>query len=266
MMDSRTIALRLIDLAAEAEPIEVEVEGFPLTENEEPIIAQESGMRRRYLAPAEQMLDELQEALSGADWAPEVPDVPMSERDHWTFGTAMIIKGVPRAIHGGFLQPLRLIPILTRVPERVALYLITIDEGEYYLDKEHGVVGWHYHYLDWRKHRSDVVLCWDTRWNAPNPPPKPPARRGLFVEKHAEKGKPFEAKPWKWGPRKRETMYDVCSADLRNRQIEEYRCAANKSEPVYPPGATLTPHPSSTVVAPVKASGTSGRKGKKRRR
>jgi hypothetical protein len=66
----------------------------------------------------------------------------MSERDHWTFGTAMIIKGVSRAIHGGFLQPLRRIPILTRVPERVALYLITIDEGEYYLDKEHGVVGW----------------------------------------------------------------------------------------------------------------------------
>jgi hypothetical protein len=108
------------------------------------------------------------------------------------------------------------------------------------------------------------VLCWDTRWNALNPPPKPPARRGLFVEKHAEKGKPFEAKPWKWSPRKRETMYDVCSADLRNRQIEEYRCATNKSEP--PPGATLTPHPSSTAVAPVKASGTSGRKGKKRRR
>jgi hypothetical protein len=61
-------------------------------------------------------------------------------------------------------------------------------------------------------------------------------------------------------------MYDVCSADLRNRHIEEYRCAANKSEPVYPPGATLTPHPSSTAGAPVKAGGTGDGKGKKRRR
>lgn len=70
----------------------------------------------------------------------------------------------------------------------------------------------------------------------------PPVRRGLFVEKHAEKGKAFKAKPWKWGPKKRETMYQVCAADLQKRQITEYRCAANKSNLVYPPGTKLTPH------------------------
>jgi hypothetical protein len=174
-------------------------------------------------------------------------DIPISEQDRWTFGTAMIIRGVPLAIHRGFLQPLRHMPILARVPESIACYLITIDEGEDFLKNEmHSGVGWHYHYLDWRKDRSDVVLCWDTRWAAPEPQTVPPARRGLFVEKHAEAGKPFKAKPWRWDPRKRETMYSVCSADLKKRQIKEYRYAANKSNLVYPPGATLTPHPSAS--------------------
>lgn len=264
-MDPRTIARRLIDFAAEVEPAEIEVHGFPQTEFEAQILVGDFDLRRQLLTPAEQMLSELQDALADVGWKPEIADVLKSERGHWTFGTAVTIRGTPRSIYRGFLQPVRRAPILTRVPELVALYLITIDRGEDYLENEsHSGVGWHYHYLDWRKDRSDVVLCWDTRWKAPDPQTNPPDRRGLFVEKHAEKGKAFKAKPWKWGPKKRETMHDLCAADLRTRRIEEYRCAANKSELVYPPGATLTPHPSSVAVAAVKAAATSTRKGKKR--
>lgn len=264
-MDPRAIARRLIDFAAEAEPAEIEVYRFPQTEIETQILVRDFDLRRQFLTPAEQMISELQDALAGIGWNPEIVDVTKSERDHWTFGTSVTFRGTPRSIYRGFLQPVLRVPILTRVPEIVALYLITIDEGEDYLENEsHSGVGWHYHYLDWRGDRSDVVLCWDTRWKAPISQTKPPARRGLFVEKHAEKGKAFNARPWKWGPKKRKTMHDVCAADLRMRRIEEYRCAANKSELVYPPDATLTPHPSS--VAAAKAAATSTRKGKKRHR
>ena len=243
-MDPQAIGRNLIVLAAEAEPIEIEVQDFPLSELDERLLAKELLPLQRPLVAAEQMVGALQEALDHVGWAPEIYYPERTERGDWAFGTAMIIRGAPRDIHRGFLQPVRRVPILTSIPERVALYLITIDDGEDYLDREaHSGVGWHYHYLDSRKLRSDAILCWDTRWNAPHPQRKPPARRGLFVEKHAEKGKAFKAKPWKWGSKKRETMYDVCSADLQKRQIAEYRCAANKSNLVYPPGATLTPRP-----------------------
>lgn len=265
-MNPRTIASRLIGLASEAAPREIDGEWLGMAEMDDELLAQEFGVTQRYLVPAKQMLDELQGALADGGWDREIPCVRESDRDRWTFGTAMIIRGTPRAILRGFLQPLRRVPILTRVPDRVALYLMTIDEGEDYLEKEtHSGVGWHYHYLDWRRARSDVVLCWDTRWIIPNPQTKPPAQRGLFVEKHAEGGKPFKAKPRLWGPRKRKTMYDVCDADLQKRRIEEYRCAANKSELVYPPGTMLTPHPLSVASSSFKVT-TRGRKGKKGRR
>lgn len=265
-MESRAVARRLISLAAEAASIEMEVPRFSLSEIDTQILGAEFELRQQYLAPAEHIIGELQEALAAADWTPKMSDIPKSQRDNWTFGTEITILGVPRVIHRGFLQPLRRIPIRTRVPELVAQYLITIDDGEDYLKNEaHSGVGWHYHYLDWRKDRSDVVLCWDARWTDPCPQTTPPARRGLFVEKHAEKGKPFKAKPWMWGAKKRQTMYNVCSADLQKRPIEEFRCASNNSELVHPPGAKLTPHPSSLVAA-VKVTATSSRKGRKRGR
>src|SRR5690606_4311950 len=127
-MDPQAIARRLIDLAAEAEPMEVEVQHFPLSEIEEKRLAQEFGAYQRYFVPATQMVGELQEALTNIAWAPEMSDSERTEQDRWTFGTAMIIRGTPRTIHRGFLQPLRCLPILSHMPERVALYLITIDE------------------------------------------------------------------------------------------------------------------------------------------
>lgn len=264
-MDPSVAARRLIDFAQEVESIDIQVQRFPISKAEEQVLVQEFEARERYSTHAEEMLGDLQQALAEADLKPDTPVDQDWEPAPWTFGTAMTLRAPSRQIHAGFLDPIRRIPILTRVPEQVVLYLITVDRGEDYLENEaHSGVGWHYHYLDWRKNRSDVVLCWDTRWKEPVPQSVPPSRRGLFVEKHSEKGKPFRAKPWLWGDRKRETMYDVCSADLAKRRIDEYRCAANKAEPVYPPGAILTPHLSS--VAPAAASTGSAARGPGRRR
>src|SRR5687768_5335391 len=105
-MDPHTLARHLIDLAAEAEPIEIDVQQFPLAELQDQGFAQEFGVRQRYRAPAEQMVGELQEALASVDWDPDIPNIEKTERDRWTFGTAMTIRGAPRTIHRGFLQPL----------------------------------------------------------------------------------------------------------------------------------------------------------------
>ena len=245
-MEIQALARRLIDLAVEMPPINVEVQGFPVDDREISVLEQEYGMDERIRTPAAAIIRELRDALISTEWSAE----DMNDRDvpqgNWTFGTAMTVRGPSRTVHGGFLDPVRRIPILTQVPVQVVLYLITIDRGEDYLQNEtHSGVGWHYHYLDWRKRRSDVVLCWDTRWITTGPPSK----RGLFVEKHADGGKPFKAKPNSWGDRKRGTMYAVCEADLKKRRIDEYRCAADKAEAVYPRNAVLTLRPPNVASA-----------------
>lgn len=266
-MDPRAIARRLIDLAAEAEPIEIMVDSPSYMRGKVRFLLEEYGVQQRLVHPAMQLVEELDAALTQTGWNPDMPMPGQADDGRWTFGAAMTLKGHRRDIHRGFLDPVRSIPILNRVPDLVVLYLITVDDGEDYLKREaHSGVGWHYHYLDWNERRSNVILCWDTRWEAPKPQPEPPRQRGLFVEKHADGGKPFTAHPGAWGERKRESMYTACETDLLSRDIKEYRCAANKSEPVYPPGVTLTPHPSSIATPTIKAANKSGGKGKKRRR
>jgi hypothetical protein len=239
-MDPIAIAHRLIDVAARAEPIEITIDPTcPQGEIEN--LLEESGVQRGLTRSARQLVDELDGALTIANFDPDTP-TPDQYEGRWTFGAAMTIKGQRLSIHGGVLDLVRSIPIVSRVPERVALYLITIDRGEDYLKREqHSGVGWHYHYLDWKERRSNVILCWDTRWKAPAIPSK--ELRGLFVERHAEVGKTFIAHPRAWGERKRMSMYTACYKDLQSRKIEEYRCAADKAQPVYPLGASLTPRP-----------------------
>lgn len=208
----------------------------------------------------------MHEVLDEEQWDPDVSAIPESARNTWTFGTAVTFRGTPKSILRGFLQPVQLEPLVRRLPDRVALFLITLDGADDYLDRESHGMGKHYHYLDWREQRSNVVLCWDTRWRAPDPQTRPPTLRGLFVEAHGEKSNAdFVARPDLWGARKRASMHEACLPDLAKWPIEEFRCAANKSEIVHPPGSSLTPHPHAVAAAAAKVA-ASGKWAKKRRR
>lgn len=263
-MELRSHARGLINLAREITPVEIIIDRPLNTDDEIEFLHEKYDLSNPLIHYAKQLVRQLDGALAEAGWKPDMPTPELFSDERWVFGTAVTLKGRQREIYRGFLEPVRSIPILNQVPDRVALYLITVEEGEDYLIREnHSHIGWHYHYLDQDKRRSNVVLCWDTRWKEPVPQSKLPKLRGLFVEKHAEKGKSFTARPDEWGERKRETMYAACREDLLSRKkIEEYRCAANKSEPVYPPGAMLTPHPSSIAGGMT----NSGGKPRKRRR
>ena len=153
-------------------------------------------------------------------------------------------------------MPRRKLPVLRRIPDEVALYLIAIDEGEEYLKRENHGMGYHYHYLNWRKDRSNVILSWDTRWKEPDPHTNPPNICPLFVEPHGEVGNAnFKAKPWLWREKKRKSIYDACSPDLAKWPIGAFKCPSNNSEIVYPPGSALTPHSAviATAIAKAKA-------------
>lgn len=257
-MNARDIARRLIQQAAQTEAVTVAFDQFNDAEGVSYDHLGGFAAEQLQVGSAEQLVAELDAALVGAGWVADAPTLENFDEGSWTFGVAIQLIGRRHGIHGGYLEEVRSIPLLNRLPDRVVLYLLTVEDGVDYLKREaHSGVGWHYHYLDWKERRSNVILCWDTRWNPPEPQPEPPKRRGLFVERHAEGGKPFSARPDAWGPKKRQSMYNVCATDLRSRKIEEYRCAANKSEPVYPPEAKLTPHPSSAT----KAAGKGTKKG-----
>lgn len=255
-MHPEEIARRLLAFAREIEPQDVEVSSLPRAAEDMEMWRREFGLDDDIAAPLWDVIGMLKTALNKTGWDPDVSNIPDAERDRWTFGAALTLRGSPRNIVGGFLQPLRIEPMVRRVPDSIALYLISIEDGEDFLKRENHNMGWHYHYLNWRKDRSNVILSWDTRWQTPSSQTKTSQRRGLFVEPHGEKGADFPARPDLWGPKKRISMYDACSPDLATWPIKEFKCASNNSDLVYPPGATLTPHPNSVTAAVAKALST----------
>ena len=174
----------------------------------------------------------------------------------WNLGT-YDLRFNHRVIHNGFLEPVFRRPIVEHLSERVVAYLITLDEDDSLLRERGGGVGWHYHYLNRKEERSDVVLAWDTRAEVDH------KNRGIFSEKHAERDKAFSARPAGWKDLKRQTIHTACRLDLKKWDKSEFRNASNEADAVWPRDAVITPHPSAkpTGVTKTKSKGS-----KKRRR
>jgi len=172
-------------------------------------------------------LEDLEEALVEEDFNREAQ--PPGATGWWSLGTIEIV-GEPRPILRGFLEPVLRIPLVS-TSTRILAYLISLPEKDFLEREAHGW-GWHYHYLNKKEERSDVVLCWDTL----APAPKKPDVRGLFQEKH---GQGFRAQPDLWGVSKRRSMHDACSPDLE-RPISEFRHPTDKALAVWPLARPLT--------------------------
>lgn len=229
--------LRLLerDAAEVAEPI-----------IEEPKLAlPESDMEFEYEQRlASELVDCLDRALREEDWWLAAATNKIGFADH-SYVYGMVPRRAPmRQIVRGFLQPVRNLPLVQRVPERVEAFLrIMLPGGDDGLTREeHGGVKWHFHYIDAKYRRSDVILSFDTRWSMATGTKGHSTFRPLFAERHAEGKAKFSAHPERWGTEKRISMYEICSRDL-NKGIEHFRCAKNGSEPVWPRSALLTPHP-----------------------
>jgi hypothetical protein len=205
---------------------------------------------RREITRAQVLVDDLDSQLSDNEWQPPAESsIPHSEH-HPEYGF-VLLQAPLREIIRGYLKPVRRVPLVARMPERVWLYLITMLPGvrDGLARDIHGGIGYHYHYLDRLKRRSDVVLSFDTRWVAPTKPLNSQLLlRPLFVEKHAEGKAHFVAKPWSWQNEKRQSIYDICARDL-HFGVQNFRCAANGSDAVWPRSATLTPRPSTVAVS-----------------
>jgi hypothetical protein len=154
----------------------------------------------------------------------------------WSLGNRTIVFPV-REMHKGFIEPVLRVPIIPRLPETVVAFLLAIPGERDLLKREHhNQVGWHYHYLNFRKDRSNLVLCWDTRAVRQSGKDHP-----LFQETHGEGHADFPARPDLWGTNKRKSMHNACAPDLDVWPLTTFRCASAKAGPVWPLFAGLTP-------------------------
>jgi hypothetical protein len=138
-----------------------------------------------------------------------------------------------RSILRGFIQPVVLIPTFQVVSERVFHFIRSLPGGDDYLvgEMHHGI---HYHYLDSKHRRSNVILCWDNHADVDeNPYP-------LFWERHGEGKAGFKARSERWVLEKRVSMHTACLPDLETWPLKAFRCASNKAQPLWPIGTTLT--------------------------
>ncbi|MCQ4632731.1 hypothetical protein GB927_022000 [Shinella sp. CPCC 100929] len=191
---------------------------------------------------AARIAKELDNALKENNWQPtRLPSVAL-DAGAWSLGS-VDQRASARKIHRGYLEPVRRFTILEGVPDLVVAFLARIPGWDDFVKREnHPGVGWHYHYLVDRTKRSDALLAWDTRWQSP--PDKPSTRHPLFGEKHGEGKADVHAKPWLWGAKKKQSMYELCSPDLKRWPIHEFRCASSHADPVWPTTGSVTPMPS----------------------
>lgn len=259
MVSPVSISSRLLTLAAEFAPIDREPPE-PIVEGDWRPLPDHEPHQYQVGHYAKTLVEELDKALADNGWQPDPGAAPIPSGETYSLGS--IVRRAPiRMIARGFVEPVRRTPLVERLPNQVALYLIGIPGGRDFLEREQHGFGWHYHYLDARRRRSDIILCWDTRWKPPADPTIPwhDRTRPLFQEKHGEGSRDFPARPELWRAPKKESMYEACRPDLK-RQISEFKCAADKARIVWPLGKTLTPR----SAAPMTAGAPAAERQKKR--
>lgn len=170
----------------------------------------------------------------------DAPYTRLHKGEFWTLAT-IEIRLEQRQIHLGFLEPTTYAPFVVS-DEGLVAYLITVLGDDHPLKREHhSHFGWHYHYLDRKMRRSDVILCWDTFAKVTGQQIRP-----LFYEYHAEGSCDFPARPALWADRKRKSMHEACRPDLQNWPINEFKAPGQTSLAVWPLGAVLTPKPNNS--------------------
>lgn len=158
----------------------------------------------------------------------------------WSLGTELGVFP-PRKILRGYLFPVQEVPTRVRISLRVFAFL-KIDGDKDLLARDSDQFGIHYHYVLASKERTTTMICWDTRWASVDPTElKGLKLRPIFHELHGEGKYTKAARPHGWGDRKRKSVREACVSDLRQLDIQAFRCASNNADAVWPIGATVTP-------------------------
>lgn len=114
-----------------------------------------------------------------------------------------------------------------RGPTPLLFRLITIAGEKCGIEREnHGSWGYHYHYLDHKRRRSDVIFSFlSTDTNTP-------AR--LWWERHGEGKAAFSPDVPAWGASKRTSIHGACERDLTKRKLADYKRPSKEALVLWP--------------------------------
>jgi len=176
-------------------------------------------------------------------------DIPVpGDEGSWHFGKLTIVGSVEPFLRG-HLERREVIPLVSDLPRSVALFLVSVPTTRDYVEREihNGQWGYHYHYLDAKKRRSDTLLTFDAA-SPPNTQPK------LCWEPHAETHT-ISARPEAWGSKKRESVYSVCFPDTTKWPLSVFKRPATNASPVWPVNPpSVTPRTTTMPAQQVPAS------------
>lgn len=100
--------------------------------------------------------------------------------------------------------------------------------------EQHDIFGWHYHYCDHQKRRSDVLMSFDRKRLEPGKAMRMQKFVPLCWELHGVNKAQFKAKPWNWKDRKRESVYAACIPDLAIKPDLTYKPPSKEAQDVWP--------------------------------
>jgi hypothetical protein len=179
------------------------------------------------------MLDELSTKLKEIDnqipakFSADIPsDFTIVDNEVFCFGTVQkLLEQKP--ILRGFAEAVKNEPIGSTQSRKLAFYLLSIPRLKGKLCREnHDHFGYHYHYLDKDKRRSDTVLTFGS-------PPAGTKGVTLFFEKHAINKAGFVAKMDLWGNKKRISTYKTCAPDLKKWPLSEFKRPSMDASPLW---------------------------------
>lgn len=152
-------------------------------------------------------------------------------RSPQSFITARMFAG-RKTIHLGFVDRYLVYPASPALNDRVLKLVIKVSGiDDLLVSENHDVFGWHYHYCDRDKRRSDTIMSFDRRRTSTSSTAAP---FPLCWEPHAINKAKFKAKPWKWGDTKRSSIYAACAGDLAIRPPLYFKPPSQEAQDVWP--------------------------------
>ncbi|TDQ66188.1 hypothetical protein ATL17_0175 [Maritalea mobilis] len=149
---------------------------------------------------------------------------------HWSLGAEEIREPLIPFLRGN-LEPISRFVVAPGLPENVIALFVKIPGLKKFLKREiHGQWGYHYHYLDARKRRSDTLLTFERMLKTL---PDGQQVKVITWERHGERSG-FAARATEWGDKKRLSLYQTCVTDSAKRDLKDFKKPAKDAEVLWP--------------------------------
>lgn len=164
------------------------------------------------------------------DLRPRRQGFPGFQDNLWSLGAEEFYGQLVPFLRGN-LQPIRRVVVAPALPENVVFLFLAIPGLRETLTREnHGHWGYHYHYLDAKKRRSDTLLTFDRKLKVQG---CGQTDKIVTWEKHSEASH-FKARAATWGDKKRQSVYEACVGDSTKRNLNDFKKPGKDAEALWP--------------------------------